>query len=1008
MMKILKWLGLSIAALVLLLVATVAFMDWNWVKDAVANQLSEQLGRNVTIAGDLDVDLSLTPQVRVNNIRLDNAPWAEAPHMATIEELVFSIDLLELLTGQIVIPTLTVIDPEIILAISEQGKENWTFDTSPTPEEDKTSSDSALSIPVIKQVTVKDGRMAYYNHAAKPTITAVVADFQAQGSFEEPLLVTGTGELQDYPLEFKLDGAALESFYNTEHYPIDGQASVGETDLTMEGTLPQSGALSGLDLAVSLQSPDAAVMGAVLGMNQVDLPGYELQAQVARQDNTWRFTDLEARLGQTDISGQLTARITDQDPLLQGALTSNTVDVVQLRNIYNTLQTHLDTVNVGGKQTASASGDAKAAPDTTADSEQGLPISERREAILNKLQAWTADVNVQADEIITQPLTINDFTLQLDLEKNGQLKVTPLKLAVYQGSATLNLALDASQWPLDGFIDGQLQDLDLAKLVEAYAITEQQLGVLSGDIDMEIQDMDLQVIKDDDVALPLVGRLTINPSQLTYTDTPNNTVINASLVSEGLQSGEQVVRIDGDGRYLGEPFNLSFTGDQLLALRDPDRAYSLDLEVAAADTTARIEGWIKNVFALKGLDLNLFIEGPNPERLYPLTGLPLPDLPPYKLSGDLAYQKDYRWLFTNIDGRVGDSDLSGEMSLDISEPRPRIKADLFSQKLDLDDLGGVIGAAPGTGPGETASPEQEQEAQQDAQDKSVLPDEPINLERLQAMDAVVDYKAKRVQIDKVPLDSLSLEMKLEDGHLHLKPFKFGVGDGSISSNLEISAGARPIQSTLETEIQHVNLKKVVQPYEIADDTVGMIGGRAKLWMSGDTIADFLDTADGGLYVLMTDGQLDGLLIELAGFDWGEAMMALFNEQSNVAIRCAYLNMHANNGVTNIKNAIVDTEDTIFAATGSLDLGEETLDIVLEPHPKDASFLSTQAPVHIEGTFKNPRIFPGPAALASQAALTAALTAVAGPIGAALSFVEPGLTDDSNYCTGLIDSIAKLQ
>jgi uncharacterized protein involved in outer membrane biogenesis len=179
-------------------------------------------------------------------------------------------------------------------------------------------------------------------------------------------------------------------------------------------------------------------------------------------------------------------------------------------------------------------------------------------------------------------------------------------------------------------------------------------------------------------------------------------------------------------------------------------------------------------------------------------------------------------------------------------------------------------------------------------------------------------------------------------------------------------------------------------------------------MRGDSIADFLDTADGGLYLLMTDGQLDGLLTELAGFDWGEAMLALFNNQNDVGIRCAYLNLHTNNGMTNIKNAIVDTEDTIFAATGSLDLGQETMDIVLEPHPKDASLLSTRAPVHIEGTFKNPRIFPGPAALATQAAFTAALTAVAGPIGTALSFVEPGLTDDSNYCTGLIDSVNKLQ
>jgi uncharacterized protein involved in outer membrane biogenesis len=263
-------------------------------------------------------------------------------------------------------------------------------------------------------------------------------------------------------------------------------------------------------------------------------------------------------------------------------------------------------------------------------------------------------------------------------------------------------------------------------------------------------------------------------------------------------------------------------------------------------------------------------------------------------------------------------------------------------------------------------------------------------------------------VNKVPLDSVSLEMKLEEGHLALKPLKFGIGDGNVSSNLEVSAADRPIQGTLETEIQHVNLKKVVQPFDIAEDTVGLIGGRAKFWMRGDSIADFLDSADGGLYLLMTNGQLDGLLTEVAGFDWGEAMVALFNNQNNVDIRCAYLNLHTNDGVTNIKNAIIDTEDTVFAATGSLDFGQETLDIVLEPHPKDMSLFSTRAPLHMEGTFKNPSFSPGTAALATQAAFSAALTAVAGPVGTILPFIEPGLTDDSNFCSGLIDSVDKLQ
>ena len=85
----------------------------------------------------------------------------------------------------------------------------------------------------------------------------------------------------------------------------------------------------------------------------------------------------------------------------------------------------------------------------------------------------------------------------------------------------------------------------------------------------------------------------------------------------------------------------------------------------------------------------------------------MPSLPPYQLKGNLL-RKGAAWQLIDFDGRVGDSDLTGDFLLDTGGARPFIKANLTSRILDFDDLGPLIGVTPDTGAGETASPSQEQ------------------------------------------------------------------------------------------------------------------------------------------------------------------------------------------------------------------------------------------------------------------------------------------------------------
>ena len=60
---------------------------------------------------------------------------------------------------------------------------------------------------------------------------------------------------------------------------------------------------------------------------------------------------------------------------------------------------------------------------------------------------------------------------------------------------------------------------------------------------------------------------------------------------------------------------------------------------------------------------NFTLEGSDLAQLYPLTGIPKPPTPAYKLAGFHDHAAAV-WKVHALKGKVGDSDLAGEFSLD--------------------------------------------------------------------------------------------------------------------------------------------------------------------------------------------------------------------------------------------------------------------------------------------------------------------------------------------------------
>ncbi len=517
---------------------------------------------------------------------------------------------------------------------------------------------------------------------------------------------------------------------------------------------------------------------------------------------------------------------------------------------------------------------------------------------------------------------------------------------------------------------------------------------------------------DDRAEMPLIGRLVIRDGSLTYRDAVEkiDTTLTLNTLSGKADEGE-LLNIKGKGTFNRQPFALDITGGSVLNLRESEDPYPLRAKVDVGKTQATVKGTVKDPFALQGLDLLLTVKGADMADLFPILGIALPNTPPYKLAGQLDHDKSAKlWRFRTFKGTVGDSDLSGDLSWDMSTERPKLTATFVSNVLDMDDLAGFIGATPDVGAGETASTEQKADAKQEKSDPFIIPDATLDIERVSAMDADVEFRGKKLLSDGLPMDDFLLKAELTDRVLKLVPVQFGTANGDIIATITINARAKPVKVDTDVQFRKLSMARLfadtATSLGIKNEAAGLIGGRAKLKGTGDSMRGMLSNASGTVGIAMEGGQLSNLIVELMGLDIAESLGFLLSGDKPVPVHCIVGDFVVDKGMMNTQTLVIDTADTNIKGEGTINLETETMDIRLSPHPKDPSFFTVRSPLVITGTLKNPDIGVSTAGLLARGGAAAAL-AIAVPVAGLLAFIEPGLGEDSN-CAQLLRQNATVQ
>jgi len=496
-----------------------------------------------------------------------------------------------------------------------------------------------------------------------------------------------------------------------------------------------------------------------------------------------------------------------------------------------------------------------------------------------------------------------------------------------------------------------------------------------------------------------VQRLRVRDGRFEFRESKLQTSIDMRFESIAPQRPDALapLALSGKGTYRKAAFDLKGRVDSPLELQGKPQPYSLDLTASAGDTLARVSGTLAEPLQVENVAVSFEMRGPDLAKLYDYAGIALPTTPPYALKGLLRRRGD-QISYEGFSGTIGDSDIAGNATVDLSGERPKLAAVLKSRIIDLDDLAGFIGGTPGTAEGETASEEQRQAAKAQRATGKLLPSRPIEVDKLRAMDADVKLTASHVESRRLPLEGMSAHLKLVKGELTLDPLDFGAAGGRLANTVHLDARHTPLDFALNMKLQKLQLPKLFPKSKAMQDSLGSINGGLTLKGHGDSAASILASSNGDFGAIMGPGHMSNLVLEVAGLDIAEALKFLLSKDKEVLLRCAYADFGIVDGVATARSVAVDTTDTALLLKGQFSFVDEKLDMTLLPKPKDKSPLSVRVPINIGGTFAKPSIAPKGGPLLLRGAAVAALAAIAPPL-ALLGTIETGPGKDTGCQPG---------
>jgi uncharacterized protein involved in outer membrane biogenesis len=451
----LRWLGLIFASLVVIIILALALLDWNLLKKPIEHIASARSGRTVTIAGNLDVHIwSWTPTVTLNGLTVGNLPWEAPRPMLQIERLQIKLKLLPLLKGDIILPRIEVVRPQVYLHREQSGRANWTFEST-APSNAQASKPAKL--PVVRDFLIESGTITLADDIRKLKLDGTIqAQEKASNEDPTPFRIEGHGSINNQPFALHVAGGPLLNLDPKHPYPFDLGIQAGQIQVDSKGVVVKPFDLGNLNFEVTIAGNDLAELYYLTQLALPNTPPFRLHVHVQRNANDIKVTDIAGTVGKSDLNGKLEVDASKKRPVVSGELYSKSLLLSDLA------------ASLGTKPKDGGSLDAKAAP--AAQPKAKAPPANANDRLfpdaklqVERVRAMDGDVRYRAQSIQAGSFPFKEVALHIKLDA-GVLSLDPFAFVLPQGRLAGAAYIDARKEVPNVRIDVRVHDIQLDQL----------------------------------------------------------------------------------------------------------------------------------------------------------------------------------------------------------------------------------------------------------------------------------------------------------------------------------------------------------------------------------------------------------------------------------------------------------------------------------------------------------------------------------------------------------------
>lgn len=287
-----------------------------------------------------------------------------------------------------------------------------------------------------------------------------------------------------------------------------------------------------------------------------------------------------------------------------------------------------------------------------------------------------------------------------------------------------------------------------------------------------------QAQTDGDTASPLAIRnLSLSDSQVRYWAAEAETPLEVSVSSLQMQANDETLHTQATLTYQQRRFELEADTDPIAAFIGDAQAFGGEFSLSSSESLLTSTFAFSQAPSLARLQANMELSLDNVAEWSQWLGLPQVRLDSLEIAASMERQGS-EWRLHDIDAAVADSQLTGELAMDIANKTLRLDGWLHSSQI-------VVAALP-------------KFEQQTGLPMPALPD----------LRGEIVLSVGRLRFEQALLKNIQAKVQLAEHSVALSPLTFDMADGDIEAEVNVTSSPERVAAEAQVALQNLDMAEL--------------------------------------------------------------------------------------------------------------------------------------------------------------------------------------------------------